>query len=98
MQYGLHRKNGEVVILDEWELNEVYRSAKIAWNKDYVVDLLDWKGFDTESMSDEDIECITEKFLDNVSALDEVGEIESDTFDTTMEKDFPEFKKNEEDE
>ena len=98
MEYTLKRKNGEIVILTEWELNDVYRSAKIAWNKDYVVDLLDWKGFDTESMSYEDIEQITERFLDNVSNLDVIGEIEAETFDTTMEKDFPEFKKNEEDE
>lgn len=98
MQYGLHRKNGEIVILSEEELNMVYLSAQLAWHKDYIVDMLNWSGYDSESLTMEQIEEITEKFLSNRCLVDKFGELEADVFDKTMEKDFSEIKKIEEDE
>lgn len=98
MKYGLHRDNGEVVILSEKELDRVYLSAQVVWHKDYIVDMLNWKGYDSESLTIEQIEEITNRFLQNRCLVDAFGELEAEVFDRTMEKDFPEIKKIEEDE
>ncbi len=96
MTYVLARDNGEVVILSEKELNSIYTTARIAWLKDYVVDMLNWKGYDSESMTDEQIEEITGAFVKTVTESDSLGDLENDAFEATMDCDFPEIKKEDE--
>lgn len=96
MTYELKRDNGEVVILSEKELDRVYIPARIAWLKDYIVDMLIWKGFDAESLTEEKIEEITGAFINTMTDSDALGELESDAFDSTMENDFSEIEKEDE--
>ena len=93
MTFTLKRQNGEVVILSEKELNDVYLAAQVVWNKDYIIDMLNWKDFDIDSITDEQIEEITHAFLTRLCNRDAIGEIEADVFDETMKMEFPEIKK-----
>lgn len=90
----LKRENGEVVILTERELNDVFLSARIAWLKDFVCDLLIDRGQDPETIGDKKIEEITEKYVNNMIDRfgDNLGELENDVFDYTIENDFPEYE------
>ena len=95
MTHEFKRENGEVLILSEKELDSLYIPARIVWLKDYIVDMLIWKGFDADSLTDEKIEEIVVAFIKTMTDGDELGELEAEAFDSTMENDFPEMKKEE---
>ena len=90
----LNRENGEVVILTEKELNSIYWTARIAYMKDYICDMLNNSGKDPGTIGDEKVEEIAEEFLNNMCDYfgDRLGELEWDVFNYTIENNFPEYE------